>query len=423
MSTPNPFRAGFALRPSVLAGRDEVLVSADEALATAARDGYTPPPLMLVGHRGVGKTVLLAEVVLRAGTGYGWPALPYVVAGPRPLSAALSAGAAAVHDLITQAPPGGRYRVDQAVVRAGVAGVGADVRLKRQPEKSPALTLEAAFTRLARAAAERQTGFVVTVDELQVVPHEELAEFAALLQYGTLHEWPMVVVCAGLPSLRGLSTTGTGTEPSLGYMERANWQELGLLGLTDTLAALKGPAAQAGRPMDNGAAQLLARAAGGYPFAIQVYGKHAWRAAGERRRITPAAAKAAIGPASAELDRGLYATRWARIPQREREYLRSMAELVETGRPVTGTAIASRLRITTRAAAQYRARLISRGTLVANGAVLDFAVPGMASYVLRQPIEPVIGRSRSHKVAQVATGAGPQTKARSRARPGPQLER
>ena len=57
----------------MLAGRDEILASADEALAIGALDGRTPAPMVLVGPRGMGKTALLAELASRAGEKYGWP--------------------------------------------------------------------------------------------------------------------------------------------------------------------------------------------------------------------------------------------------------------------------------------------------------------------------------------------------------------
>ena len=60
--TPNPYRPGFNQAPAVLAGRDQVLAGALEALEVAAFDGRTPRPLLLVGPRGVGKTVTLGEI-------------------------------------------------------------------------------------------------------------------------------------------------------------------------------------------------------------------------------------------------------------------------------------------------------------------------------------------------------------------------
>jgi Putative restriction endonuclease len=71
----SPFRPGYNRRPPVLAGRDEVLAAADEAVAMAVGEALTPPALLLVGQRGVGKTVLLGEIADRAAKAYGWPRL------------------------------------------------------------------------------------------------------------------------------------------------------------------------------------------------------------------------------------------------------------------------------------------------------------------------------------------------------------
>jgi hypothetical protein len=50
---------------------------------------------------------------------------------------------------------------------------------------------------------------------------------------------------------------------------------------------------------------------------------------------------------------------------------------------MSGGAVARRLGVTPAQLSQHRARLIAKGTLVAEGETLSFAVPGMAAYVLR----------------------------------------
>ena len=41
----NPFRPGFATRPTVLAGRDDVLEAGSAAVEEAVLDGQTPMPI------------------------------------------------------------------------------------------------------------------------------------------------------------------------------------------------------------------------------------------------------------------------------------------------------------------------------------------------------------------------------------------
>lgn len=73
--------------------------------------------------------------------------------------------------------------------------------------------------------------------------------------------------------------------------------------------ALAEPARLAGRPMRGDVARALARASGGYPYAIQLYGHHAWRASSGQREIDLGAAERALPRAERELGRGLYANR------------------------------------------------------------------------------------------------------------------
>jgi hypothetical protein len=188
----------------------------------------------------------------------------------------------------------------------------------------------------------------------------------------------MVVVIAGLTQMRA-------PEHSVTYLERGNWHELGLLNVDDAIQALQRPAAAAGRPMDEDAAVLLAHASGGYPYAIQLYGHHAWRASAEQERIDRAAAEAALPRAGRELERGLYAARWAAATPAQRRYLTAVAAaLQDDGRPTTGRAVAERLGRTPKQLSTVRDDLIKAGTLTAEAQELRFTIPGMIDYVLGQ---------------------------------------
>ncbi|MGA2929181.1 MAG: winged helix-turn-helix domain-containing protein, partial [Solirubrobacteraceae bacterium] len=73
----------------------------------------------------------------------------------------------------------------------------------------------------------------------------------------------------------------------------------------------------------------------------------------------------------------------------EQEYLLAVAHAIrETGR-ATGTDVARRLGLSTRGVSSYRARLLERGTLVAEGEALVFAIPGMGDYVISRATRPL----------------------------------
>ena len=63
----------------------------------------------------------------------------------------------------------------------------------------------------------------------------------------------------------------------------------------------------------------------------------------------------------------------------------ALAAQQAVGQPMNGGAVARRLRMRPAQLSQYRARLIEKGTIVAEGDALSFVLPAMAAYVLRAP--------------------------------------
>ena len=373
----NPYRPGFNEPPKELAGREAVLEDLREAIEIVALDGRTPRPTLLAGARGVGKTVLLAKAAAIAGSRFGWPRVHVEMRPDTPFTPDLIDALARASGLLEQAPAKRALRAESVTVRAGVPGVGGEVRFARSADSQddPTPTLRPALTGLADLATRLDSGVILTLDEAHLATRRELAALAALLQEGTGERWPFVVVYAGLPLMRA-------PEHSVTYLERGAWHELGMLNQADTLRALRLPAEAAGRPMDEDAALILAEASGGYPFAVQLYGHYAWRASNDAKRIDLAAAKSALPRAHQELERGLYATRWTAASPSQKRYLAALATIAATGAPTTGRAIADELGRTPKQLSTVRDDLIKQGTLTVEGEQLRFTIPGMGAYVL-----------------------------------------
>lgn len=370
---PNPYRPGFNQAPARLVGRDAVIAAATEALEVAALDGRTPRPLLLVGPRGVGKTVSLGEIATLAGQEHGWPTVAVELRPGTPFTADLVERLQAAATLLGQATvePGGRLSVSGGKLTARLLGVGGEVNVRRTKDRPGAVPLDEAMTAAAEAAIGCGGGLVVTVDELQLADRAELANFAAVLQQHVGDHWPLVVAGAGLPSLRE-------RDRSVTYLERGEWHELGLLGPADTVEALTGPAVEAGRPMHQRSAEILAEASGGYPYAIQVLGHHAWRASHGHERIEPGHARAALSEAQRDLSTGLYASRWNDASPKERDYLAALARLPEGS---GGGDVARALDQPTSKVSYLRDRLIKKGTLFPERGALRFLVPGMGLWI------------------------------------------
>lgn len=372
---PNPYRPGFNHAPITLAGRDAVLRGVRDALAIAAEEQRTPRPILLVGGRGVGKTVLLGEAAAIAAKDHAWITVPVEVRPQRPFVPDLVERLAAARDLYRQVSPGQRLAISGASVRATVLGIGAELQWSRPPTADAALSFDAALAEACHAARERSAGLLLTVDEVQSAKRGELADLAATLQQQVPEHWPLVVILAGLPSIRDTNRRVT-------YLERGEWHLLGLLDEAATARALREPATHAGRPLTEPACRLLSRASGGYPYAIQLLGHHAWRAATGAERIEESHANAAIEAADAELRAGLYESRWYDASPKERGYLVALAGLLARGAASDGAAVAAALGRSTRNVSYLRDRLIRKGTIFPGPDGLQLAVPGMAAWIL-----------------------------------------
>lgn len=380
MRVVNPYRPGFNQSPAVLAGRGDITDSVTEAFEVAAFDGRTPRPVLLAGSRGVGKTVLLEEARRIAAEQHSWVSASIEVHPGHPFTPTLLARLREAERTYSQTPPDGRdWRVGRASVKASVAGVGGEVELTRTTTGRPPAgeELATALTDVMEVALRLDAGLLLTVDEAHLAGKDELASLAALLQEAVTRRWPLVAVLAGLPSMQDLRRTVT-------YLERGEWHHLGLLSPSDTREALTGPAHAAGRPMEDEAADHLVAASGGYPYAIQVFGHHAWRASRGAPAIDASHARAGSEAAERELAAGLYSSRWTDCSDREREYVTALARLVTGGARPIGADVARALGEQPAAVTYLRARLQQKGTIYPEGRALRFAVPGMAEWIVDQ---------------------------------------
>ena len=376
----NPYRPGYNQPPVVFAGRSDVLDGAAEALEIAAYDGRTPRPLILLGPRGVGKTVTLGEIAELAAAKHSWPTVHVEAKTDGRLLRELTARLRdAARVLAGQAPVERRRRprVTGGKIEARAFGVGGEVQLEASGESAAPDDVEGALAAAVAVAVERGAGLVLTVDEVQNAAPAELAVLFGTLQEHVPDGWPLVLALAALPTLR--ETRGRRRLPT--YLERAEWHDLDTLPPAEAREALVGPAQQASRPMTPEAADVLLGHSGGYPYAIQVAGHFAWRASHGEREIDVDHARAAVPRIEADLAQ-LFKARWADASPKEQEYLRAMAAVDGRGEVPKGGPVAAQLGQPVTSVSYLRARLLRKGTIYREaGGALHFITPGMGAWI------------------------------------------
>jgi hypothetical protein len=382
----NPYAPGAGTPPPELAGRDDLLEAVRVALQRV-RKGMAARSLLMVGLRGVGKTVLLdrmrqdAEadgiqtVNVEAPEGRSLPAL---LAPQLRLALLRLSRNEQAKDLAQRALRGLAGFAKGLKVRFGDIEVGLDL----DPEPGLADNgdlehdLQALLEVAGEAARKAGTALAIFVDELQYVEESQLAALVTALHRTAQRRLPVVLVGAGLPQLRGQM----GNAKS--YAERMfDFPEIGPLPEEFARAAIVKPARDQGVEFEPAALDALVRTTQGYPYFLQTWGKHAWDAA-EKSPITLADVRAASQEAIAALDESFFRVRFDRLTPLEKKYLRAMAELGPG--PHRSGDIADQLGKKVTSIAPTRAQLISKGMVWSpNHGDTDFTVPLFGGFMRR----------------------------------------
>jgi hypothetical protein len=383
-NVPSPFRPGYGSRPLVLAGREELQDDVDDAIALIAEERRAPNALIIIGSRGVGKSVMLDEVARRAQEQHGWVRIHVQKDDGSTLDERLIVETRNAHALLEQYSDQRtrRMRIEELSVKGGLpfGGLELGATFRRSTPATvlanPAIELTERLRALADLAVAMDTAVVITIDEAQDATKAEFGSFGTFGQEITRHDLPFLVAIAGLPSLdnKRLST----------YFVRAERHEIGSLTRGEAHQALTEPARQGGRPFTPDAAEVMLDHIGGYPFALQIYGREAWRQSQGAGTIDLAAVGRALPAAARRLDRTVHRDHWAQASPTERDYLVAVAELARDRAPFTGGDVAERLGKPVTNLSSIRARLLAMGALTYDGQQLAFATPGMGAYILKQ---------------------------------------
>lgn len=327
----NPFAPGAGAQPPELAGRDELRETVRISLERI-RQGRPAKSVLMVGLRGVGKTVLLDRIRddaeasgiqtlrIEAPEGRSLPALlaPQLRQGLLRLSHQEKAKALAHRAL------------------RGLAGFAKAMKLKFEDievgldfDPEPGLAdngdlehdLQALLEAVGAAAKEANTAVILFIDELQYVREAELAALITALHRCVQRRLPVMLVGAGLPQLRGRM----GQAKS--YAERLfDFPEIGPLPPDAAKQAIWKPAKEEAVEVETAALQEIVKNTQGYPYFLQEWGKHSWEVA-KASPITRRDVKEASRAVIAALDESFFRVRFDRLTPSEKKYLRAMAEL------------------------------------------------------------------------------------------------
>ena len=393
----NPFSPGAGTPPPELAGRDDILKQALMALARIKK-GRAEKSVLLIGLRGVGKTVLLHKisemakeqgykaVMIEAHENKSLPALllPYL----RQVLFALDKG-----EMVSA-----KVKRGLRVLKSFIGGLrvkineiefGLDIDAEKGAADSGDLEADLAevFIALGEAAQDRHTAIAIIIDELQYLSEEELSSLIMAVHKVSQKSLPLVVIGAGLPQLVGKAGR------SKSYAERLfDYPVVGPLEKEDAKKALQEPALSEGVSFTNDALDEIARVTEGYPYFLQEWGYQAWNIA-EKSPIELDVIKRATKASITRLDQSFFRVRLDRLTPREKDYLRALAELGAD--PQRSGDIAEKLGVEVNRVAPLRNGLIKKGMIYspAHGDTA-FTVPLFEAFMKRTMPNPPAPRNK-----------------------------
>ena len=226
----------------------------------------------------------------------------------------------------------------------------------------------------AAEAAERPA--VILMDEVQYLAREDLGALIVALHRISQKALPLILFGAGLPQLAALS----GQVKS--YSERLfDFPGVGPLDENAIGKAIRVPVEEAGARVDDEALSEIANQTEGYPYFLQEWGAHSWNAASEPP-ITREDVVSARRKAEAALDASFFRVRFDRLTPREQDYLRAMAELGPG--PHRSGDVAALLGVAVTSAGPIRTGLVRKGMIWSpSHGDTAFTVPMFDQYMLR----------------------------------------
>ena len=387
----NPYNPGAGLRPAALAGRKSD-IEAFEILADRAQRDLVSRSIVFSGLRGVGKTVLLAELAGRA-LDRTWLVVQVEAEHTQPghfsaaLATELANAARRKKSWLTRATA----KVKEALgsitsFQAAVGAQGISLGVERIPGRADSGNIQFDLVDLAEtvgaAAKEDGIGIAILIDEMQELTADQMSAVCRSCHRAGQAALPWFVIGGGLPSLP------TRLAEAESYAERLfDYRVVDPLAEPDALYALTEPAAAQQVAWEGDAAQFVLDESRGYPYFLQQFGKTVWDAAAGPDTICLEDATVGIAEGQQQLDVGFYSSRWERATKAEREFLRGMA--LDDGQPSRIADITERLgKSSSRSLGPARASLIGKGIVYSpEHGMIAYTVPGMADYVRRRDDE------------------------------------
>ncbi len=366
----NPFSPIFGGKPDVFFGRERLLKNFDQAMIDVGSDNRA---IFITGTRGSGKTALLEQLSIRASS----KKRKVIDLGPENTISQLIYELTGYDEVTKTFNP-------QANV--SVLGTGAGISGK-SVSKTARIGRENLQTIFLEACSNYKSGLLITVDEIQKVPIEDISSLCNAFQMSSRKGCDVMLAVAGLPYAYSRIISHEGCT----YMRRATHEELALFtweeandALNKTFSKIKGLS------VSDAIIDRLNQVCYGHPYIMQLLGYHLIihindHITNKNHRVTDDEVEVAISNALFSYEQRALKPLIDELPNGEKTYLVKMSESLKSDRLADTSEIASRAGVTQNKLSRQRAYLIDHGIIASpeRGKVM-FCIPYLADYVVKE---------------------------------------
>lgn len=363
----NPFSPIFGGKPDVFFGRDRILGLFDLAMIDSGSDERA---IFITGTRGSGKTALLEQLSIRAGK----KKRRVIDLGPENTIEQLIHELSGYDEVTNTISP--QANVNILGIGGGISGGSVSKTKRNGREMLQPLLLE--------ACAKTKQGLLVTVDEIQKVPIEDVSSLCNAFQMASRKGYDIMLAVAGLPYAYGNITRHEGCT----YLRRASHEEIGLFTWDEAADALeKVFSGIKGLQIDKAFLEKINQRSFGHPYLMQLLGYHLILEVNnqnpeKKHIVTEAELTVAEKNALLAYEQRALKPLFEELPESERQYLIKMSECMGEDRLIATSDISRSLGVAQNKLSRTRSYLIDHGIIASpeHGKVV-FCIPYLSDYV------------------------------------------
>ena len=381
----NPFSPIFGGKPGVFFGRESILKLFDHAMIDT---GSEDRAIFVTGTRGSGKTALLEQFSIKAGE----KKRVVIDLGPENMIMQLVHVLAGFDEVTKTVSP-------QASVN--ILGIGGGISTG-SVSKTERIGRENLQELLLKACSNSKKGVLITVDEIQKVPIEDVSSLCNAFQMVSRKGYDIMLVVAGLPYAYSEIIRHEGCT----YLRRATHIELGLFTWDEAEEAFKKAFSFVkGLTVNKDLITKLNQTSFGHPYLMQLLGYHLVllindRETGKKHQVKEKEIEEATANAIYAYEQRALKPLLDELPNNEKMYLIKMSECLNDDRLALCSEIARKMGVKQNNLSRARAYLIDHGIIAApeHGKVM-FCIPYLADFVKKDAqVAGVVEIARQRKV-------------------------